>query len=339
MFKETVKTLSALNGISGRESDVRDYIIGQIKDYAEYKTDALGNLIVFKKGRKTPKNRVMLDAHMDEVGFIVTHITDDGLLKFSNVGGINTKVFIGKTVKIGKNSVTGVVGIVPVHLTEREKQRDIPEKDSLYIDIGASSREEALKYVKPGDSVCFDSGYVEFGENSVKCKALDDRVGCAVLIEMIKSDLEYDLYFSFSVQEEVSDAAAASSYSTAPDYAICVETTTASDIPGVEAEKRVCLLGEGAVVPFMDRSTLYNKELFDRAFEIAKENGVKIQTKSVVAGGNNAGVIHKTRGGVKVLNVSVPCRYLHSPSCVINWDDVEESKRLIELLSSEFANA
>ena len=98
-------------------------------------------------------------------------------------------------------------------------------------------------------------------------------------------------------------------------------------------------MGEGAVVPFMDRSTLYNKELFDRAFEIAKENGVKIQTKSVVAGGNNAGVIHKTRGGVKVLNVSVPCRYLHSPSCVINWDDVEESKRLIELLSSEFANA
>ncbi|MBQ8944266.1 MAG: M42 family peptidase, partial [Clostridia bacterium] len=111
MFKETVKTLSALNGISGRESDVRDYIIGQIKDYAEYKTDALGNLIVFKKGRKTPKNRVMLDAHMDEVGFIVTYITDDGLLKFSNVGGINTKVFIGKTVKIGKDSVTGVVGI------------------------------------------------------------------------------------------------------------------------------------------------------------------------------------------------------------------------------------
>lgn len=339
MLKETVKNLSILNGISGRESDVRDYIIGQIKDYADYKTDALGNLIVFKKGRKTPKNSVMLDAHMDEVGFIVTYITDDGLLKFSNVGGINTKVFIGKTVKIGKEGITGVVGIVPVHLTERDKQRDIPEKDSLYIDIGAYSRDEAMRFVKPGDSVCFDSDYVEFGENKIKCKALDDRVGCAVLIEMIKSELEYDLYFSFSVQEEVSDAAAVSSFNTAPDYAICVETTTASDIPGVEAEKRVCLLDEGAVVPFMDRMTLYNKELFEYAFKIAKTNGVKIQTKSVIAGGNNAGVIHKSRGGVKVLNVSVPCRYLHSPCCVINWNDVEESKRLIELLSSEFANA
>ena len=340
MLKETVKQLSTLNGISGRENEVRDYILSQIKDCADCKTDALGNLIVFKKGKRSPKNKVMLDAHMDEVGFIVTYITDDGLLKFSNVGGINTKVFLGRTVKVGKDGLTGVVGLVPIHLTDKDKSRDIPEKDSLYIDIGASSRDEAMKYVKPGDSVCFDSGYVEFGENAVKCKALDDRAGCAILLEMIKSDLEYDMYFSFSVQEEIGTrGAAASSFETAPDYAICVETTTASDIPGVEDEKRVCLLGAGAVVSFMDRSTLYNKELFDRAFELANENNVKIQTKTVVAGGNNAGAIHKSRGGVKVLTVSVPCRYLHSPSCVINWDDVEESRKIIELLCAEFANA
>ncbi len=340
MLKEYVRQLSTLNGISGRENEVRDCIIGQIKDYADYKTDPLGNLIVFKKGRKTPKNKVMLDAHMDEVGFIVTYICDNGLLKFSNVGGVNTKVFLGKTVKVGKDFITGVVGIVPVHLTEKDKLRDIPEKDSLYIDIGATSRDEALEYVRPGDSVYFDSDYVEFGENRIKSKALDDRVGCAILIDMIKSDLEYDLYFSFSVQEEIGTrGAAASSFEIAPDYAVCVETTTASDIPGVEDEKRVCLLGGGGVVSFMDRSTLYNKELFDRAFEIAEKNNVNIQTKTVVAGGNNAGAIHKSRGGVKVLTVSVPCRYLHSPSCVIDWNDVEHCKALIRLLSTEFANA
>ena len=340
MLKESVKQLSTLNGISGRENDVRDFIISEIKDFADCNVDPLGNLIVFKKGKKTPKNKVMLDAHMDEVGFIVTYITDDGLLKFSNVGGINTKVFLGRTVKVGKDCITGVVGIVPVHLTDSDKRRDIPEKDSLYIDIGASSKEDALKYVRPGDSVCFDSDYVEFGNNSVKCKALDDRVGCAILLEMIKSELEYDMYFSFSVQEEVGiRGAMASSFEIAPDYAICVETTTASDIPDVEAEKRVCLLGEGGVVSFMDRSTVYNKDLFDRAFQIAEDNSIKIQTKTVVAGGNNAGSIHKSRGGVKVLTVSVPCRYLHSPSCVISWNDVEESRKIIELLSSEFANA
>ncbi|MBR4765195.1 MAG: M42 family metallopeptidase [Clostridia bacterium] len=340
MLKESVEKLSTLSGISGRENAVRDYIISEIKDIAEYKVDPLGNVIVFKKGKRPPKNKVMLDAHMDEVGFIVTYVTDDGLLKFSNVGGINTKVFVGKTVKVGSDGITGVVGIVPIHLTDSDKKRDIPDKDSLYIDIGASSKEDALKHVRPGDSICFDSDYVEFGENYVKCKALDDRVGCAILLEMIKSELEYDMYFSFSVQEEIGlRGAAVSSFEIAPDYAICVETTTASDIPGVENEKRVCLLGDGAVVSFMDRSTVYNKELFDRAFEIAKEYSVRIQTKTVVAGGNNAGAIHKSRGGVKILTVSVPCRYLHSPSCVINWNDAEESRKIIELLSSEFANA
>lgn len=337
---DTVRELSSLYGISGRENEVKEYIIDQIKDYSEYSVDNLGNIIGFRKGKKTAKNKVMIDAHMDEVGFIVTYITDDGLLKFAKVGGINTKVFVGKTVKVGNDKIIGVIGIVPIHLTDREKERDIPEFEDLYIDIGATSREEAMKLVKPGDSVFFDSDYKEFGNGYIKGRALDDRVGCAILVELIREVPEYDFWFSFSTQEEIGTrGAAVSSFSIAPDYAVCIETTTASDIPGVEDEKRVCLLGSGAVVSFMDRSTVYNKDLFDTAFELAIKKNIKIQTKTVVAGGNDAGAIHKSRSGVKVLTVSVPCRYLHSPSCVIDSNDALESLKLVRVLAAEFADA
>lgn len=340
MLKDTVKALSSLYGISGREESVREYIISQIEGTADYRVDNLGNLIVFKKGAKTPKNKVMLDAHMDEVGMVATYITSDGLIRFTTAGGINTKALIGKNVLVGEKKVNGVIGIVPIHLVDDGDRRKIPEKESLYVDIGASDADEAGEYVKPGDAIYFDSDYVEFGDGFIKGRALDDRVGCAILLEMLKSDLPFDMYFSFSVQEEVGTrGAAASAFSVNPDYAVAVETTTASDIPGVEGEKQVCRLGGGAVVSFMDRGTVYNHELFTRAFELAEEKNIKMQTKTMVAGGNNAAAIHKSAGGVKVLTVSVPCRYLHSPACVIKWEDVEESSRAVMALAEEFADA
>lgn len=335
---ELIKELSLLNGISGRENAVREYIIDQIKDYAEYSVDPLGNLIVFKKGNKTPNKKVMIDAHMDEVGFIVTGISSDGYISVLNVGGIDNRVVMGRSVLVGSNAVHGVFGVKPVHLLEKDEGKTVPKIDTLYIDIGAESKEEAEKYVNLGDAVYFDSDYVEFGNGFVKGKALDDRVGCAILIEMIKSELEYDMWFSFSVQEEIGTRGAeASAYTIAPDYAIAVETTTAADVSGVKGEKRVCLCGEGPAVSFMDRSTIYSKELFEKAFEIANKNGIPCQPKTMVAGGNNSGAIHKSRGGVKVLTVSVPCRYLHSPSCVINYNDAFESLKLVKALAEDFA--
>ncbi len=336
---EMIKELCAISGISGREDDVRNYIIEKIKDYAdEMHTDPLGNLIVFKKGRNVAKNKVMLDAHMDEVGLIVTAITSEGYLKFAKVGGINTKVIIGRTVRVGEKGVVGALGIKPIHLIEKSEEGNIPKLDDLYIDIGAKNREEAQEYVRIGDAVWFCSGDIEFGSGFLKAKALDDRAGCAILIEMIRSELEYDCWFSFSTQEEIGTRGAqASAFSIAPDYAIVVETTTAADISGVKDEKRVCICGNGPTVSFMDRSTVYNRELFDKAFEIAERDGIPCQPKTLVAGGNDAGVIHKSRGGVKVLTVSVPCRYLHSPSCVIKYSDAENSLRLIKSLAEEFA--
>lgn len=339
-MRETIKALCSLDGISGREDSVRKYIISQIEGIAEYSVDPLGNLIVFKKGKKTAKNKVMLDAHMDEVGFVVTYIGENGLLKFAKVGGINNKVIVGKNVHVGESKIPGVTGIVPIHLVGADKRREIPDEGELYIDIGASSKEEAEKYVSPGDEVCFESDYVEMGENFIKAKALDDRAGCAILLEIVKSEIEYDLWFSFSVQEEVGlRGAGAAAYNIKPDYALVAETTTAADLPSVSEDKKVCLLGEGATVSFMDNSTVYNHQLFKRAFEIAKEKGIKAQVKTAVAGGNNAGAIHKTAGGIKTLTVSVPCRYLHSPSCVINYNDAVESMRLLKALAEDFADA
>lgn len=335
---EMIKELCALPGISGRENAVRDYIIEKIKDYAEYSVDPLGNIIAFKKGKNPAKNKVMLDAHMDEVGFIINAITSEGYLKFTKVGGVDTRVLIGRTVKVGDKAVNGVIGIKPIHLVEKSAEANMPKADDLYIDIGAKSKEEAAEYVRLGDAAWFASDMVEFGDGFVKAKALDDRAGCAILIELIRSELEYDAWFSFSVQEEIGiRGAQTSAFTIDPDYAIVVETTTAADISGVKDEKRVCICGEGGTVSFMDRRTIYDRELFDKAFEIAEKNSIRCQAKTMVAGGNNAGAIHKSRGGVKVLTVSIPCRYLHSPSCVIKFSDVDESLRLIRETAKEFA--
>lgn len=338
---EFAKELSLINGISSREDDVRNYIIDKIKDEKSctYIVDNLGNLIVEKKGKAIPENKIMIDAHMDEVGLIVSFITSDGFLKFHNVGGINPKVLLGRTVKV--NGLTGVIGIKPVHLVSKDKSKDIPEIDDLHIDIGAVSKEEAEKYVSLGDSVTFDSDYVEFGENGefVKAKALDDRLGCAIMLDMLLEEQEFDLIFSFSVQEEVGCRGAITATNRVkPDYAIALECTTASDISGITGEKRVCELSGGAVVSFMDGGTVYLKDLYRKAMDIAKENGIKAQTKTMIAGGNNASQIHKSSEGVKTLAVSVPCRYLHSPSCVIRKSDVEDVKKLVVKLVSAFAH-
>lgn len=335
---ELIKKLSLLNGTSGREDNVREFIINEIKDFADsIETDPLGNLIVFKKGNKTPKNRVMLDAHMDEVGFMVTSVNSDGTLNIERIGGIDKRVMMGRAVTVGENRINGVIGIKPIHMTKSDEKLTMPEK--LYIDIGADSKESAEKLVSPGDCAYFNSNFVEFGDGFIKGKALDDRAGCAILINMIKSELPYDMYFNFAVGEEVGlGSAGTAAYRINPDYAIVVETTTAADLADVPESKKVCKLGEGAVISFMDRRTIYSKKLFDKAFELAERDSIKAQVKSMVAGGNNAGVIHKTAGGIKTLTVSMPCRYLHSPSCVLKIDDIRESERIIRALAEDFAN-
>lgn len=330
---DKLKDLCLLDGISGDEGAVREYIIDKIGDKAEIRVDNLGNVIAFCKGKKTPKNKIMVSAHMDEVGMIVTYVNSDGTLKVSSVGGVDPRVVFGRRVKIGRNNVLGVVGGKAIHnLTAEERKKSVPF-DKLTIDIGVDSREEALKLVRLGDSVRFVSDFVEFGEGFVKCKAIDDRAGCAIMLIMIEEGMEYDTYFTFVVQEEIGlRGSTCAAFNVAPDYAVVLESTTAADIPSASGEKRVCELGKGPVVSYMDRHTMYDRELFELAFSAAEEKGIPCQTKTMVAGGNDAGAIHVSRGGVKTAAVSLPCRYLHSPSCVINKADFENAYVLTKLI-------
>ncbi|NLT10051.1 MAG: M42 family metallopeptidase [Ruminococcus sp.] len=337
-MKGLLKELCLINGVSGDEADVRESIIEKIKDVCEYRVDNLGSIICFKKGRKTPEKKLMICAHMDEVGFIVTYIRSDGTLSFGTVGGIDPSVIIGRQVMV-KSSITGetifgVVGTTAVHNLSKEQREKAPKTDSLYIDIGAADQDEAEKTVSLGDNAYFVSEFTELGERKVKSKAIDDRAGCAMMIKMLQEELEYDTYFVFNVQEEIGlRGSTASAFAVAPDYAIVLEATTAADIDGASGAKRVCELGKGPVVSFMDRSTMYDKELYRLAFSISAEEGIPCQTKTMVAGGNDAGAIHVSGKGVRTIAVSVPCRYLHSPSCVIDMTDLEDSLRLVRKLA------
>lgn len=330
---KTLKELCLLNGISGDESCVREYIIEKIRDKCDYSVDNLGNITAFRKGKKTPEKKLMIAAHMDEVGLIVTSVRSDGALTFETVGGIDSAVIIGKRVKIGKNGLSGVVGSKAIHKLSAEECEKAPKISDLYIDFGAADKAEAEKYVSAGECVYFDSEFMEFGNNRIKSKAIDDRAGCALMLRLIEEEPEYDTFFVFNVQEEIGlRGSTVSAFSLQPDIAIVLEATTAADIDGADGAAKVCTINGGPVVSFMDRSTMYDKELYKTAFETAKENGIKCQTKSMIAGGNDSGAIHISGKGVRTIAVSLPCRYLHSPSCVISKQDFDDAYRLVKLM-------
>lgn len=334
-MKELLKELCLIDGVSGDETAVREAVIEKIKDVCDdYHTDNLGSLICFKKGRKTPAKKLMICAHMDEVGFIVTAINGDGTLAFDMVGGVDPSVTIGRQVRVGKERISGVVGSTAVHNLSKEQREKAPKMSEMYIDIGADSKEDAEKYVSLGDCVYFCSEFVQLGERRIRSKAIDDRAGCAMMIRLMHEELEYDTYFVFNVQEEIGlRGSRVSATAVAPDFAIVLESTTAADIDGADGAKKVCSLGGGPVVSFMDRSTVYDKELYRLAFDLAKEETIPCQTKTRVAGGNDAGAIHISGTGVRTIAVSVPCRYLHSPSSVIETADLESSYTLVKALA------
>ena len=335
LFK-SLEALCTLDSPSGREGAVREYILGEIAE-KNTKTDALGNLIVSKKGEKRAKSRLLIDAHMDEVGFIITNILPSGMLKFTTIGGIDASVIIARRVRF-LSGISGVVGCSPIHLLSADEGKKPPKTESLYIDIGASSKEEAEKYVSLGDMAVFESVFEQLGEHKIKAKALDDRIGCAVLLQMIKSETEYDMTFSFTVQEEVGlRGATVAANAINPDFAIVVEATTAADYDGIAPENQVCKLGAGAVLSFMDGGTLYDKELYDLAMKTAAEKGIAVQPKTAVAGGNNAGAIHKSGGGIRTLAVSVPCRYIHSGASVCDKRDIAAVADLVREMASKLA--
>lgn len=324
-----LKKLTECFGVTGYEFPVRQMIHDRVKDHCtEILTDSMGNLCVYKRSKKSgAAKKVLLSAHMDEVGLIVTDITDDGYLRFATVGGVDPKVLVSQRIVV--NGIKGVIALKAVHLsTAEEREKPLSEK-LLYIDIGAKNRQNAEKYITKGDYCAFDSEYTEFG-NQIKAKALDDRVGCAIMIDMLRQEWDCDLYCNFTVQEEVGlRGARTASRGIHPDYAVVIEATTCNDLPGVGKNLRVTKLGDGPAISVLDSASKADNGLVDKLVNAARQRNIPYQFKASTAGGNDAGAVYLTDGGIKTASVSVPCRYIHSPVCVMNKNDFENCKELI----------
>ena len=320
-----LEELCLKSGASSNEVEVREYIKGFVKNKAdEIHEDTMGNLYVFKKGKKRRKAPLMVCAHMDEIGLIVTDITEDGYLKFDFVGGVDRRVCIGKRVLVGKKKIPGIIGFKAVHLTTAKERESVPPLTSLCIDIGCTKKSKAEKYISRGDTAVFDSSFEKLGENRIKARAIDDRIGCAVMLKLISEDIAFDTHFVFTVQEESGcRGATVAAYSVKPDTALVLEGTTAADIPSSEGAMKVCSLGKGAVLGYMDGGAVYDKELFSLLRDIAEKKNIPWQMKSRIAGGTDASRIIVSQSGVKTTSISLPTRYIHSPSCVGDIRDME----------------
>lgn len=337
MNKQILAELCAIDGVSGHEKAVRDYVLAKLAESnvpMEVNTDNMGNVIVHLIGEEKANQIVQFDAHMDEVGFIITSIGDDGFLRFDTIGGIDSRALFGHRVRIGAQK--GVIGGKAGHQCSADETKKVPSADSLTIDIGAETKEDADKQIKIGDVGTFDNDLTELGEDYFLGKAVDDRVGCMLLLEMAQKQPKRDIWLSFSVQEEIGlRGAGIATEAIHPTYAVAIDATTAADIAGNSPDQSVCFAGKGAVVSFADRATLYDPDLYQKIRSLADEKGIPTQTKTMVAGGNNAGAMQGRHTGVRMTAVSLPCRYIHSSACMGRWKDVQAMSDLLELLAEE----
>ena len=330
-----LKDLSNLPGISGSEEQVREYILNEISAFCdEVRVDNTGNVVAFVKSvsGKNDVPKIMIAAHMDEVGLIVSGIDRNGNLKFMTVGGIDRKVLPGARVLIGENEIKGVIGIKAIHRqSEAEFSKAISIED-LRIDIGSDNKKQTEKLIEPGDYVVFDTEFEEFGRDLYSGKAFDDRVGCAVLIETLRNvkRMDYDLYVCFTVKEEIGLLGAKILANTIkPDIAIVVEGTTCADLPEVEEHMVSSFLNRGPVLVVADGASISGRKLNNCIEEAAKENHIPYQFKNTLTGGNDAAALQKNSVGAHVASISVPCRYIHSPVSVISKQDYDNTFYLL----------
>jgi putative aminopeptidase FrvX len=327
-----LKELTLLSGPSGVEDQVRDYIAAAAKSRADEVTvDRLGNVIATKRGTAESPATVMVCAHMDEVGFLITRIEDSGLIKFGTTGGIDARILLSQRVKIGAHAVPGVIGSMPIHLLKEDDINKPANIDDMFIDIGAGSKADALKLVKPGDWAVFDSGYVEFGDRLIKAKALDDRAGCSLLLEALEGRYEATLVAVFSVMEEIGGVgASAAAFALNPDTAVVLEGTTCADMHGVPDHLKVTVIGRGPALTVMDNSAISSCKLREYLIATANREQIPWQHRAGAFGGTDAGRIQPTRSGVPVVNINVPCRYIHSPISVMSASDYNNALRLLK---------
>ena len=333
-----LKELSEARGVSGNEAAVREIILRAVQDTIdEHQVDALGNLICTKKARQTPGDKtprkVMLSAHMDEIGFIIKGINNDGTLRFAPVGGIDGRVLLSKQVLVGDKEVPGVIGYKPPHLMSPSEWNSAPDTSRLAIDIGATSKASAEKLVQLGDYATFRTFFEVLDEGNlrtVKGKAFDDRAGCAALVELLKADYPFDLYAVFTTQEEVGlRGSRVAAYAVAPDVAFALEGTICDDLPNDKDVSPVTEVGKGPAITFADRSMLVDQRLVRLLVNTAKRLDIPYQFKRAVAGGTDSGAIHLSREGVPCVTVAIPTRYIHAPVSLLSLSDFDYTVQLV----------
>ena len=331
-----LETLSNAFGPSGCEDEVRRLLARALRDKVDdLQTDALGNLIAFKQGTgPEPRLKVMVDAHTDEVGLMITRIDKNGMLGFRAVGGIDARLLMAKGVVVGEEPIPGVIIAPPVHLTEAKQRKQVIPIEQLAIDIGTSSADEAKGLVKMGDYAAFDTRFQvlsEDGLRTVKGKAFDDRIGCAAAAALAEDEYAIDLYLSFSAQEEVGlRGARVAAFRIEPDLALALEGTICDDTPKKEDISPTTELGKGPAITVMDRSFVADKRLVRLLTEVAEANDLPFQFKQPGLGGTDAGAIHLSKTGVPTAAVSVPCRYIHAPASMASLNDFDGLVALVK---------
>ncbi|MCE5259642.1 MAG: M42 family metallopeptidase [Chloroflexi bacterium] len=337
-----LKELSEARGVSGNEAAVRELLLKAVENTIDkHCIDALGNLLCLKKARKPAANpaapqKVLITAHMDEVGLIISGFNADGTLRYEKVGGIDNRMLLSKQVLVGEKAVPGVIGYRPIHLIGRSGIEKVADMSQTAIDIGASSRDAAAKLVQLGDYVTFRTSFevlTEDGLRTAKGKALDDRVGCAELAEALEGEYAFDLYAAFTTQEEVGlRGARVAGYSINPDVAVALEGTVCDDLPKERDRdlSPVTELGKGPAISFRDGSVICDRRLVTLFSETAEQQGIPYQYKRGAVGGTDAGALHLVREGVPAAVLSVPCRYIHAPVSIVSLQDFDNAARLLK---------
>lgn len=337
-MKKYLKELVELNGVSGYEDKIRDYIEENIKDKVDLiQKDIMGNIVALKKGKSSDK-KLMVAAHMDEVGFLISKINDDGTFNVITAGGVNPQVVKSQKLLIN-DKYPAIINSKPIHI---EKDFTNVEKyDSLKLFAGFTKKDEAKAKIKLGDMVTFDVKYIE-QDNHALAKAFDDRAGCSIMMNIIDNYAEnnilpeYDTYFAFVVQEEsgLRGSGVAAEF-IKPDAALILEGTTAGDNPENVPEKWATHLGDGAVIFFMHSGVVLNEKIYNIIVNTAKEKNINFQYKMRTVGGTDAARLARTLSGIPAGVLAVPCRYLHSPNTIINLTDYENVYKLTEILITE----
>jgi putative aminopeptidase FrvX len=330
-----LQKLSEAHGVSGHEDAVREILLEAIRDRVDAcRIDSMGNLIALKKGSGGSPLRVLAAAHMDEVGLMITGAEDSGVLRFAKVGGIDDRVLPARLVLIGPRRVPGVIGVKPVHLLERGDRDRVPDVRQLSIDVGASGKAEAEKAAARGETAMFATAFRQIpgGTGSrriVQGKALDDRVGCAILVELLSERFPFDFVAAFTVQEEIGlRGAQVAAWAEKPDAAVVLECTGANEVPTRRDVSPSTRLGDGPSITIRDPSFISDPRLLQLFTSTAKETGIPHQFKQPTIGGTDAGAIHRVREGVPSITVAVPARYIHSPAAFVDLADFENTAAL-----------